>query len=250
MTAIIGSLAWAEMTGGKLTFAEKLSLVRSVITPITLGMAKNWLRLDDTKALDFSEIVIPDTALVKSAIDEIEECGSMALVQHAWRTYLWAAAFATLDEVRHDPELLLVGSLLHDLGATPKHHCTHACHCFSIDSAKAAMRWAEKNAMPERRARQLGEMITLHMNGHVALEDGAEAMLMQQGATCDVIGARFHEIDSRFVTRVLEEHPRCGFNHEFVSFLRQEAAVRPHSRTALLMDSGMALLIRVNPFDE
>lgn len=250
MTAIIGSLAWAEMTGGKLTFAEKLSLARTVIKPITLGLAKGWLRLDDTKALDYQEIVVPDTPLVKSAIEEIEECGSMALVQHSWRTYFWAAAFATLDEIPHDPELLLVGSLLHDLGATPKHHCTHACHCFSVDSAKAAMNWAERNAIPEPRTRRLGEMITLHMNGHVTLADGAEAMLLQQGAACDVIGARFHEIDTRYVSRVLDEHPRCGFNREFISFLRQEAAVRPHSRTALLMDSGMALLIRANPFDE
>lgn len=256
MTAIIGSLAWAELTGGKLTFAEKLSLVRTVLKPITLGMARTWLKLDDTRALDYNEIVVPDTALVKSAIEALEDCASDALVQHSWRTYMWGAAFGTLGEIAHDPELLLVGSLLHDLGATPKFHGTHPhqggqpCHCFTLDSAYAAMHWAESHGMPEVRRRQLGEMITLHMNGHVTLDDGAEALLLQQGAACDVIGARYHEIDPRYASRVLAEHPRNGFNREFIAFLKQEAAFRPHSRTALLMDSGLSLLIRANPFDE
>lgn len=250
MTATIGSLAWAELTGGKLTFAEKLTLVRTVIKPITVGMARTWLRLDATKALDYNEITVPDSALVKSAMAELDACASPALIEHSWRTYLWGAAFGALDEIKHDPELLLIGSLLHDLGATPKHHGCHDCHCFSVDSAKAAMQWAGVNAVPEDRTRQLGEMITLHMNGHVTLDDGAEALLLQQGAACDVIGVRYHEIDARYSKRVLDEHPRQGFNREFISFLKKEAALRPHSRAALLMDSGMALLIRANPFEE
>lgn len=250
MTAIIGSLAWAELTGGKLTFAEKLSLVRSVLKPITVNLARSWLKLDDTKALGYNEIVIPDTSLVKSALETLEECASDTLVQHSWRTYLWGAALATLDEIPHDPELLLIGSLLHDLGATPRHHGAHQCHCFSVDSARAATTWAIDNQMPEERARQLAEMITLHVNGHVTIEEGAEAMLLLQGAACDVIGTRYREIDPRFSKRVLDEHPRLGFNREFIAFLKNEATLRPHSRTAVLMDTGMALLIRANPFAE
>lgn len=250
MTAPIGSLAWAELTGGKLTFAEKLTLVRTVLKPITFGMARTWLRIDDARALDYNEITMPDTALVKNALEALENCASRAIIEHSWRTYLWGAAFGALNEIPHDPELLLVGSLLHDLGATPAHHGEHDCHCFSVDGARAAMQWAQQAGMQDERARQLGGMITLHMNAHVTIADGAEAHLLQQGATCDVIGARFHEIDVRYSKRVLDEHPRYGFNREFIAFLKKEAKLRPHSRTALLMESGMALLIRANPFTD
>ena len=127
---------------------------------------------------------MPDSTLVKSALDTLEACASPALVQHSWRTYFWGAAFGALDGVRHDPELLLIGSLLHDLGATPHHHGGTDCHCFTLDSARAALQWARDNAVPEARARVLGDMITRHMNGHGSPTDGTEARLLQQGAAC------------------------------------------------------------------
>ncbi|CBL45995.1 Hypothetical protein HDN1F_24120 [gamma proteobacterium HdN1] len=250
MTSIIGSLTWAEQTGGKLTLAEKFSLMRTVIKPISWRLACRWLRLDDTKALDYEEIILPDTPLTRSALLLLESCASDALVQHAWRTYLWAAALAVLDETLYDPELLLLGALLHHLGATPRYHGRQAVHCFTLESAHAALDWANQNDLPEDCTRSLAEMITLHLNACAAPEDAVEAILLQQGVACDTLGSRYYEIDSRFRTRVLEDHPRLDFNHEFISFLQNETALRPHSRTAVLMSSGLSLLVRSNPFTD
>ncbi len=250
MSDPIGSLAWTQLTGGQLTFAEKLALVRVILPPLTVGLARSWLRLGHPRALDIETIRVPDSALAKRALDTIEACASPALLQHSWRTYFWGAAFGALDGVRHDAELLLIGSLLHDLGATAHYHGGQDCHCFTLDSARAALQWSRDNALPEKRALALGDMITRHMNGHASPADGAEARLLQQGATCDVIGVRYRELDPRFTGRILETHPRLGFNREFLGFLEREATLRPRSRTALLMSTGLGLLIRTNPFGE
>lgn len=250
MTAPLGGMAWAELSGGKLTFAEKLTLVRTVLKPITIGLARTWLRLDDAKALDYNEIPLPDTALVKSAIGALEACATSAIIQHSWRTYLWGAAFGVLEEIEHDPEMLLVGCLLHDLGATPKHHNGHQCQCFAVDGARAAVEWAKSNSLSDDKTLLLGDMICLHMNGLVTLEQGAEAHLLQQGASCDVVGARYYELAPHYRDRVLADHPRQHFNREFTAFLKQEAKLRPHSRTALLLNAGMPTLIKANPFNE
>lgn len=250
MTTPIGTLAWAELSGGKLTFAEKFTLIRTVLMPMTMSMARAWLHLDSAKALDFDEIPLPDTAQVKSAIEELEACAGRAVIMHSWRTYLWGEAFGILGEIPHDPELLLIGSLLHDLGMSPTHHNAHQCQCFAVDGARAAGQWADKVGMNAEKKHQLGEMICLHLNAHVEVHEGAEAHLLQQGATCDVVGARYYELAPHYREKVLAQYPRCNLNKEFSAFIEKEATLRPHSRTALLYKAGMPLLIKANPFSE
>lgn len=102
----------------------------------------------------------------------------------------------------------------------------------------------------QNKADAVADMICLHMNAHLDEHDSTESRLLQQGAACDVIGARFYQLNKTYRQDVLRQHPRQGFNQQFSQLIAQEAARNPHSRAALLKELGLPLMIRLNPFSK
>lgn len=247
----VGTTAWVQKTGGKLSLRDRMALVRHVLAPSMTGMMRTWLRLDRSGPVTLAQITLPDTPAIRSAYAELQGCASETIIHHSLRTYYWGAALGQLAGVGHDPELLLASCLLHDLGMTETHHGKHpGCHCFAVDGAVAARDWAARSGWPAARQEQLAEAISLHMNGHVGIENGAEAHLLQQGAACDVVGARYFELSGGFRKDVLERHPRYGLNQHFADFIARESALRPQSRSHFMRLMGFNQFIRANPFDE
>lgn len=247
----IGSMPWARETGGRLSLRDRLALVRHVLAPSMTGMMRTWLRLDHSTPVTLAMIPQPDTAAVRSAYAELQGCASETIINHSLRTYYWGAALGRLSGVDFDPEFLMTGCLLHDLGMTEVHHGKHAgCHCFAVDGALAAQDWAARFGWPPEQQERLAEAISLHMNGYVAAESGAEAHLLQQGAACDVVGSRYYEMSHGYRTDILERYPRQDLNRFFADFVDRESLLRPQSRTSLMRLSGFKQFIRANPFDE
>jgi hypothetical protein len=134
---------------------------------------------------------------------------------------------------------------------TEAHHGKYVgCNCFAVDGAMAAKAWANDIGWTEDRQHQLAEAISLHMNGHVSIENGAEAHLLQQGATCDVVGSRLYELDTDYRQSLIQKYPRLGLNQQFIDFVSRESYLRPKSRSNLMRLSGFSLLVKTNPFDE
>lgn len=247
----IGSIAWLRETQGKMTLRSRLALLRQVLAPGVGGVIKSLFRSGKDHPLALADIPIPDSAAVKHALDELESCASPGVIQHSFRTYLWGAAFARIDRLEYDPEFLLVGCLLHDLGMTARHHGQYAsCSCFAGDSAIAAAGVMRKAGWSEERIEPLADMICLHMNGHMTAADGHEAFLLQQGTACDVVGARYYDFQSTYRQAVLQQHPREKLNREFIGFMAKEKSLRPTSRAALLVQVGLPLMIKLNPYAE
>lgn len=247
----VGSRLWSKSTQGHLSWSDRAHIIRHGLKPGMTGMAATWFKRGHAPSLDLDNMPLPDTALVKHALEELASCAEPVVVEHSLRTYYWGAAFGQLQALDHDPELLLVGCLLHDLGMTDKHHGQHqGCRCFAVEGAEAAESWGIAQGMPEEQTNLLYEMISLHMNAHVAPEQGAEAHLLQQGAACDVVGARWYELEEEYREAVLANHPRLGLNDWFIRFALKETRMRPDSRTALVVAMGFPLFIKMNPFAE
>ena len=154
-----------------------------------------------------------------------------------------------VDGIRHDPELLLVASLLHDVGLSDRRR-SESCRCFTLDSAIAAAGVLGKAGWDEARTTVVADAICLHMNGCSSLEDGAEAYLLQQATACDVVGTRYYDFEKRFRDSVVRRHPRLKVNGEVSDLMRNEAKTRRSSRAALLCSLGLPLMVRMNPFGE
>ncbi|MDE2421031.1 MAG: HD domain-containing protein [Gammaproteobacteria bacterium] len=247
----IGSIAWLRATEGKLTLKSRLRLMGEVLTPSMLGVTRSLLHIGKNTKMNLTEIPLPDTAAVKHAVVALAECATTGIIQHSYRTYLWGAGFGQMGQLDFDPELLLVGSLLHDLGMTERYHGHHPnCQCFAGDSALASIEVMQGVGWETDKTELLAEMISLHMNGYSTPDDGIEAHLLQQGAGCDVAGIRYYDFHHDYRQAVIQRHPRHGFNQEMANFIRQEHKARPSSRTALVYQAGLVQMIKANPFTD
>jgi hypothetical protein len=144
------------------------------------------------------------------------EVSTQALLNDCLRSYAWGAILANRDGLEHDPELLYVTCLLHDLGVTDRYRDTVTGQaCFAATAAIVARDWSRERGWRERRCRALADAICQHLNPQVRPEHGIEAHLMQAGAGFDAIGMRHWEVARPTVQTVLEPHPRLGFKKSF-----------------------------------
>lgn len=249
----LGTLAWAEITRGRLSRSERRHQILTVLGIRLERMARRLIARRPVLAqgLDPDAIVVPDS---RSALDALELCQSVSspsLANHCLRTYFWGALIAQGERVDHDAEIFFVASLLHDIGLTERFAFKHSeCCCFAIEGALVANDFARDRGWSEPRRRALADAIGQHLNVRVSPDRGAEAYLLQTGAGADVIGGRMEEIDGKSKAEVLRRYPRLGFKEEIIATLKPQAERRPDSRIAFLFRAGFPRLVRAAPFSE
>lgn len=251
----IGTKTWLLQSHGRLSFKNKAQLISSTLLPTIHQLSKmHWAARpknskQPTVYLSVESLQLPDSKDTQLALEELQDCSREAIQNHSIRMWFYAAAFARTANLPIDRELLAVGCLLHDLGATEKYHQHHPeCQCFAGQGAYAAVDWAAQQGWPMSKQDILFDMICLHMNGDVPLSQGTEAHLLQQAASCDVIGTRMQQLPASYRQAVLAAYPRLQFNEEFIAFVKREAKARPQSRAALLLSMGFEMYVKTNPF--
>jgi HD superfamily phosphodiesterase len=250
----VGTQSWMQTTGGDLSLKERWHIISLRLVPFIQQTIKNHYYAHRSPVyknndLSIDAVSLPDSRVITDALEYMQSCSSVALQNHCLRTWCYAAAFAHLQHLPKDAELLAVACLLHDLGMTAQHEQHHAnCRCFAGQGAYAAQDWAAAQSWPMTRQDQLFEIISLHMNIDVPMSQGIEAHLLQQAASCDVIGNRQYEFSPDFSQQVNHHYPRGSLNQEFIAFAKHEAAQRPKSRTAFVLQSGFEQLVKTNPY--
>ena len=254
MSSTIGGAEWSQQTGGKLNFRDRLSFITQAVF---LQMRSQLRRrtsagIELLGTVDLDAIRIPDTSIVQQAMQLCQEVSSASLANHCLRTYFWGAILGQRDHIRYDEELFVVAALLHDLGLTPAYHGKDpTAQCFAVEGGRAAAQFAAKAGWNEQHCNQVYEAIVRHLNLQVALEEGAEAHLIQAGAALDVIGLRYRQISPETVKAVLQRYPRLGFKQELDTLMSLQIQQRPNSRIALLYQIGkFGERIQKAPFEE
>ena len=132
----IGSFEWMQSTDGHLNTKEKIKLLNEILLPSMLGVMKSQLHIGSSISnINLKDIKVPDTKIIVEAINELNEKAPSTLINHSWRTYFWGAAIGLQDLRKYDPEILLVGSLYHELGLTDTHKESKGCRCFTYESS-------------------------------------------------------------------------------------------------------------------
>src|SRR5271163_1542731 len=85
--------------------------------------------------MDFAGIKVPDTALVRDAIDLSRSLLEPFLFNHVMRSWLFGILLSEGAQPAPDPELLAVSAVLHDLGLTDRYTAENR---FEVDGANAA----------------------------------------------------------------------------------------------------------------
>lgn len=250
---MIGSRERMSLSNGKLSFKEKTQMIRAVLLPAVLGYGKTFLKPGANPIqLKLTDFKIPDTAIVKEAITELEHTDSKAIINHSWRTYIWGLAMADSKKWQIDEESFAVASLMHDLGLV-EHLEQYSCQCFTFESALRAENLCSKHHYPKEKTDNISEAICMHLNGYLNENDqnlSKEVILLQKATSCDVIGTDLSTFSTAFKDEVLAEYPRFNFNTEMRKLIKIEAQRNPKSRTALTLQVGLPLMIQMNIFKE
>jgi hypothetical protein len=208
--------------------------------PLAAGIRPDLGRLADIR--------IPDSAAAAEAERLALAESSPMLYAHALRSHFYAALLAARDGMRYDEELLYVGCVLHDIGLTPRF--ADPLRPFEHVSADTCAELAERHGWTLPRRYRLHRAVVLHMAPTtLPPAEEAEVHLLEAGVACDVTGARSQEVSGRAIEELLARYPRAGFKHEFTQLLRSEAAHKPLTHAALLLQ-GLEERIADAPFAE
>jgi hypothetical protein len=180
-----------------------------------------------------AEVRVPDSAAAAEAERLARAESSPVLYGHALRSYFYSALLAARDRIDYDQELLYVGCVLHDIGLTPRF--ADPVRPFEHVSADTCAELAERHGWALPRRYRLHRAVVLHMAPTLPPAEEAEVLLLEAGVACDVTGARSQEVNARAIEELLARYPRAGFKREFTQLLGSEAARKPLSHAALLL---------------
>ena len=116
----LGTHAWVTRTGGRLTAAERRSLLRPLArthAANAAGRLSMLLRVNaGRRAVTTGRRPLPDSVLTRAAEDVARRRLSPALLGHSYRTYAFGVALGELENLDVDREVLFAAALLHDVG--------------------------------------------------------------------------------------------------------------------------------------
>ena len=246
----LGTHAWVERTGGRLTAAER----RSLLLPLARTHATNaagrlsmLLRVNSGRRAPVTTSA-PDAGLGPdprgrgrgpapaqpgAAEPLLPDVRVRRRPRRAARTWTWTGSCCS----------------------RPRCCTTSGCRppCPQVDftraSARVARDVAEQVGLSTAATDTLRTAITLHHSPGVTLAHGPVAYLLSAGAGLDVVGLRSWQLPPDLLAAVLAEYPRDGFKREFSAAFRTEATRVPDGRARFLRRYGaFDLAIKAAPF--
>lgn len=138
--------------------------------------------------VDLEALRLPDSAPCHEAERICAAQATPQVINHSYRSYLWAVILAGHDRLRYDQEVLYVACLLHDIGFKDQPDPERPYpHCFTLAGAEAALKLAVPSWHPSR-AEAAANAITMHANPWVRPSEGVEAHLITVATKLDVMG--------------------------------------------------------------
>jgi HD domain len=128
-------------------------------------------------------IKVPDTVLVRDAIDLSQSASEPFLFNHAMRSWLFGVLLSESAERAPDAELLAVATILHDLGLTDRYTAENR---FEVDGANAARSFLRGRGISTQQMQVVWDAIALHTTRSIALHKEPEVLMTHSGITADV----------------------------------------------------------------
>jgi hypothetical protein len=174
--------------------------------------------------MDFAGIKVPDTALVRDAIDLSRSLLEPSLFNHVMRSWLFGISLSEAAEVTPDAELLAVAAILHDLGLTERYTAENR---FEVDGANAAREFMKDRGISAQQTQVVWDAIALHTTPTLALHKEPEVVMTHSGIAVDVLGAGLDRIPQEKQRAILTAFPRLAFKDQFKGCLCNVVRQKP-----------------------
>jgi hypothetical protein len=161
-------------------------------------------------------LTVPDTALVRDAIELSRNSLEPYLFNHVMRSWLFGVVLSLGAKPAPDPELLALSVVLHDLGLSERYA---AADRFEVDGANAARAFLKARRISEQQLQIVWDAIALHTTPTIALHKEPEVAMAHSGIAVDVLGAGLERIPENAQRAILSEFPRLAFKECFKASL-------------------------------
>src|SRR6478609_1478253 len=105
--------------------------------------------MSDVLTDSFAGVTVPESPLVDRAIQYAREKCEPYLFNHVMRSWLFAVRFGQLKGIPHDPEVVAVGTILHDVTLNESYAGPRR---FEVEAADLVRSFAVEAGMDDRRA--------------------------------------------------------------------------------------------------
>lgn len=191
----------------------------------------------------------PPTAPAASAARSLAaQYHSESMQNHVMRSWLWAEAFAAVEDRRDiDHELLYVSAMLHDIGIAPEFDNVNLS--YEEAGGHVALALATGAGWDADRSRRALDVIIRHNWPSVDPAMDVEGYLLEIGTALDISGARANVLPAAFVREVLTEYPRLQLAAEFGDGVVEQAARKPHTSAHRLVTAGVVDKLANHPLE-
>jgi HD domain-containing protein len=187
--------------------------------------------------MDFAGIKVPDTALVRDAMDLSRSLLEPFLFNHVMRSWLFGIVLAENAAIAPDAELLAVAAILHDLGLTERYNGENR---FEVDGANAAREFLKERGISAQQTQLVWDAIALHTTPTLALHKEPEVVMTHSGIAVDVLGAGLDRISREKQQAILTAFPRLAFKDGFKGCLCNVVRQKPMTAVDnILRDFGI-----------
>ena len=167
----------------------------------------------------------PVTDLMVDVRRLLDQCPAI-VAAHSERSYQFAAAFASADDVEVDEEVLYLGTVLHDIGLSP---AAAGSERFEVRGANLVRGLLHDHGMERARIDNVWDCIAMHASTPLARHKSPETRYCNRGVALDVRGSGAEQLDAALVRAVLDTWPRQHFPAEFEQVLADEVRAHPDS---------------------
>ena len=171
-------------------------------------------------------ITVIDTPLITSSMEYARSRSEPYLFNHVVRSWLFAVRLGQLQKVPHDPEVVAVGSLLHDLGLTQS---VTGARRFEVEGADAARAFAREQGLDERRGQLIWDSVALNSTLSIALYKETEVALCTAGIALDWAGLQYDLIPAPEMKGILDAFPRLEMKRGFTDAVCRIVKARPET---------------------
>lgn len=179
----------------------------------------------------------PDTALARQAAELVHDCCDPHIAAHCERSFQFAALLAGVENLDVDLEVLYIGTVLHDVGLSPRFP---GAERFEMRGANAVRTMVRDAGMPAIRSEVVWDVIALHASTAIAAHKSVETRIANRGISIDVRGAGVDSLPRAAVRAVLDMWPRRDFPTAFAQTLIDEVCANPTAAKSSWME-GIAV---------
>lgn len=157
---------------------------------------------------------VPDSRLAAEATELVRDTTDDLVYDHSRRVFFFGSLLARARGISHDPELLYVAALFHDVGLGEPFQ--RSGRRFEVDSADEARRFLAARGAPEDSIRRVWTAIALHTTPGIPEFMEPEVALVTAGVEYDVLGFGFDELTADDRAAVVAVHPRPAFKQSIL----------------------------------